>query len=46
MDGKRDPNKTYYFLDIDLDSRRIIGWGTETRATVEVQLTDGIIECS
>ena len=41
MVAKQDPHKTYYFFDIELNSRQIIGWGTETRDTVEVQLTDG-----
>lgn len=34
-------NRTYYFIDIELSSRKIIGWGIETLATVEVTLTKG-----
>lgn len=33
--------KWYYFIDIDLSSRRIIGWGTEERDEVEVKLSPG-----
>jgi hypothetical protein len=24
-------NRTYYFIDIELKSRRLIGWGTESK---------------
>jgi hypothetical protein len=41
MVDARYRNRTYYFIDIELVSRRIIGWGTEPRATVETQLTGG-----
>ena len=41
MTNKRDNNATYYFIDIDLRSRQIIGWGAEQKDTVEVRLTDG-----
>jgi hypothetical protein len=41
MTNKRDKNPTYYFIDVDLKSRRLIGWGTETKDKVEVQLTRG-----
>jgi hypothetical protein len=41
MATKREKNPLYYFIDIDLKSRRLIGWGTETRDKVEVQLTAG-----
>ena len=37
----KNADKTYYFIDIDLQSRQIIGWGTETRDQVEVKLTSG-----
>lgn len=33
--------KLYYFIDIDLRSRKMIGMGTEERATVEVELGPG-----
>ena len=41
MTNKRDKNPTYCFIDIDLKSRQIIGWGTERKDTVEVHLTSG-----
>jgi hypothetical protein len=41
MINKRAKNPTYYFIDIDLKSRQIIGWGTEKKDTVEVHLTSG-----
>ena len=41
MADERGVNRTYYFFDVDLTSRQIIGWGTEKKATVEVQLTSG-----
>ena len=37
----KDKNSTYYFIDLDLQSRQLIGWGTEKKDTVEVELTDG-----
>ncbi len=37
----RQKNPTYYFIDIDIESRQVIGWGEEGKDTVEVQLTDG-----
>ena len=33
--------KLYYFIDVHLQSRKIIGWGIEPREAVEVQLTKG-----
>ncbi len=33
--------KYYYFIDIDLESRQIIGWGREGKETVEFELTNG-----
>jgi hypothetical protein len=41
MTTKRDKNPTYYFIDLELKSRRLIGWGTETKDKVEVRLTKG-----
>jgi hypothetical protein len=41
MTHKRDKNPTYYFIDVDLKSRQLIGWGTERKDKVEVQLTSG-----
>jgi hypothetical protein len=41
MTNKRDKNATYYFIDIDLKTRQIVGWDTEKKDTVEVQLTSG-----
>jgi hypothetical protein len=41
MTDKKDKSPTYCFIDVDLKSRRIIGWGTETKDRVEVQLTSG-----
>ncbi len=41
MTIKRDKNPTYYFIDVDLKSRQLIGWGTEKKDTVEVELTSG-----
>jgi hypothetical protein len=37
----KDKNPTYYFIDVDLKSRRLIGWGTEKKDTVEVHLSRG-----
>jgi len=41
MPDRQSRNATYYFIDVDLESRQIIGWGTETRDKVEVHLTTG-----
>ena len=41
MANKKDKNPTYYFIDVDVASRQIIGWGTETKDKVEVHLTKG-----
>lgn len=41
MNGRRDKNPTYCFIDIDLKTRRLIGWGTERKDKLEVQLTGG-----
>ncbi len=42
-DGERagNPEKAYYYLDINCGTRQIIGWGTETKGNVEVKLTSG-----
>jgi hypothetical protein len=39
MAAKRE--RIYYFIDLDLACRQLIGWGTETKDKVEVQLTTG-----
>jgi hypothetical protein len=39
MATKRE--KMYYFIDLDLARRQLIGWGTETKDKVEVHLTTG-----
>jgi hypothetical protein len=31
----------YFFIDIDLRTRQLVGWGTETKDKVEVRLTRG-----
>ena len=33
--------KAYYFLDVDLRTRQLIGWGCEQKDEVEVHLTQG-----
>jgi hypothetical protein len=33
--------KYYYFVDVDLRSRQLIGWGCEQKHEVEVELTEG-----
>jgi hypothetical protein len=38
---KRRKNPIYYFIDVELASRQLIGWGTETKDQVEVHLTTG-----
>jgi hypothetical protein len=40
-DKEAAKSKEYYFIDVDLTSRRIIGWGTEQKDEVEVHLTKG-----
>ncbi|MBO6574955.1 MAG: hypothetical protein JJ896_06060 [Rhodothermales bacterium] len=37
-----DRNPLYYFLDIDLKTRHVVHIGTERKATVQVQLEDGL----
>ena len=41
MTNKRGRNPTCYFIDVELASRQLIGWGTETKDRVEVHLTTG-----
>ena len=41
MSETKDQSRTYYFIDVDLNTRELIGWGTETRDKVEVNLTAG-----
>lgn len=41
MNQKEQTTKYYYFIDVDLHSRQIIGWGSEQRGEVEVNLTEG-----
>lgn len=41
MTGKSEKNRTYFFIDVDLKARQLVGWGTEKKDTVEVQLTRG-----
>jgi hypothetical protein len=41
MTKRTDKNPTYCFIDVDVKTRRIIGWGTETKDKVEVRLTSG-----
>jgi hypothetical protein len=41
MTSAKSKNPNYYFIDIDLNSRQIIGWGTEPKNTAEVRLTRG-----
>ncbi len=41
MAATKHRNPTYYFIDVDLKSQRLIGWGTEPKNTVEVRLTPG-----
>ena len=37
-----NPNdKMYYFIDINVKTRQLIGWGTETRQYVETELSPG-----
>lgn len=39
--AKRHDDREYFFIDIDLNNRQIIGWGTETKPNVEVHLSGG-----
>ena len=42
MSNKNDGNsRLYYFIDVDLQSRQIIGWGFARKDEVEVHLTNG-----
>ena len=33
--------KEYYYIDIDLSSRAIVGWGIAERGDIEVHLSEG-----
>lgn len=39
--SKDKSSKLYYFFDIDLGSRLVVGWGIENREQVEIELTEG-----
>lgn len=41
MANRRNHNRMYYFIDVELETRQIIGWGTETRDKIEMHLTNG-----
>ena len=42
MSNKDHKNtKDYYFIDVDLRTRQLIGWGCEQKDEVEVHLTVG-----
>jgi len=41
MRKTRARSPRYCFIDIELKSRRLVSWGTETRDKVEVQLSAG-----
>ena len=41
MSKRNNKNTTYYFIDVDLKSRQLVGWGCEQKDTVEVHLTPG-----
>lgn len=42
MSPAKDPNaKLYYYIDVNLQTKQIIGWGIERRDEMEVHLTDG-----
>ena len=38
---KERGEKMYYFIDIELTSRKVIGWGTDTREEMEVEIGNG-----
>lgn len=38
---KSDLDKLYYYVDIELRTRKIIGWGSEPKSEVEVELSTG-----
>ena len=35
MTNEKDKNPTYYFIDVDLHSRQLIGWGTERKGAIQ-----------
>lgn len=41
MTGGKDRNPTYYFIDVDLKTLRLIRWGTERKDRVVVHLPAG-----
>ena len=41
MSQTADNTKYYYYFDVDLRTRQIIGWGSEARGEVEITLTEG-----
>ncbi|QDV53937.1 hypothetical protein [Gimesia fumaroli] len=41
MSQKQEKTKYYYFIDVDLRTRQIIGWGSESRDEVEIYMTKG-----
>ncbi len=41
MAANRVTPVTYYFIDVNLSTRQLIGWGTDLKGRVEVQLTEG-----
>ncbi len=41
IDKKGTASKYYYFIDVDLRSRQLVGWGREQKDEVEVRLTVG-----
>jgi hypothetical protein len=41
MEKPQRKNSDYFFIDVDLESKQIVGVGTEKRNTVEVNLSDG-----
>ncbi len=40
--ARSNPDKLYYFIDIDPYSRQIVSWGIEEKSKVEVHLTNGL----
>jgi hypothetical protein len=42
MSNKASANrKDYYFIDVNLQTRQLIGWGCEPKDEIEVHLTEG-----
>jgi hypothetical protein len=42
MTERANKNPTYYFIDVDLKSWQLIGWGTEKKDKVVVHLKPGL----